>query len=246
MDILTLIGLVLAVVAIAGGAVLKGSGIMALWNAAAFLIVIVGTVAAILVHTPMPQFKRALGIVKWIVKPPTSDPKATIERVVEWSNVARRQGLLGLEAQVEEQTDPFLRKGLQMLVDGLEPEAIRQMLEIDLGTEETTDNNAAKVYEGMGIYAPTLGIIGAVLGLMAVMQNLADPSKLGAGIAAAFTATIYGIGAANLFFLPMASKLKGIVAHRSSQREMVIEGLVAIAQGENPRNIEARLAGFVS
>ncbi|MGY6519259.1 MAG: flagellar motor protein [Lysobacteraceae bacterium] len=245
MDILTLLGLLLGLFAIGGGAVLKGSGILALWNGAAFVIVIVGTVAAILVHTPVAQFKRALGIALWILKPPVAEAGRVIEKVVEWSGVARKQGLLGLEAQVEEQADPFLKKGLQMLVDGLEPEQIRQMLEIELHTEETKDTNAAKVFEGMGIYAPTLGIIGAVLGLMAVMQNLADPSKLGPGIAAAFTATIYGIGAANLLFLPMASKLKGIVARRSAQREMVIEGLVAIAQGENPRNIESRLNGFV-
>lgn len=246
MDLLTLIGLVLALVAIFGGAILKGSGIMALWNGAAFVIVIVGTIAAIFIHTPMKDFKRSLTITRWTLFPPTSDPAELIARIVEWSNVARKQGLLGLEAQVEEQTDPFLKKGLQMLVDGLEPEAIRQMLEIDLDTEEASDTAGAKVYEGMGIYAPTLGIIGAVLGLMAVMQNLADPSKLGTGIAAAFTATIYGIASANLFFLPMAAKLKGIIKRRGAERAMVIEGLVAIAQGDNPRNIESKLAGFVS
>lgn len=245
MDILTLLGLLLGLVAIVGGSIVKGAGVGALWNAAAFLIVIVGTVAAILVQTPMKHFKRALAIFPWIIKPPTSDGEALIEQIVEWSGTARKQGLLGLEPVVEQQDDAFLRKGLQMLVDGLEPEAIRHMLEIELGAQEHADQAGAKFFEGMGIYAPTLGIIGAVLGLMSVMQNLADPSKLGPGIAAAFVATIYGIASANLFFLPVAAKLKGIIARQTHDREMAIEGMVAIAQGENPRNIEARLQGFL-
>lgn len=245
MDILSLIGLFLALVAIVGGSLLKGSGLTALWNASAFVIVIIGTLAAILVQTPMPTFRHALRIVRWTVKPPPSDGHALIAQLVGWSTVARKQGLLGLEAQIEQQTDPFMRKGLQMLVDGTEPETIRAMLEIDLETQTHVDQSAARVFEGLGVYAPTLGIIGAVLGLMAVMKNLADPSKLGAGIAAAFTATIYGIASANLVFLPISNKLKSVIAQRGRERELAIEGFVAIAQGENPRNIEAKLAGFL-
>ena len=245
MDILSLIGLVLALVALVGGSILKGSGLGALWNGAAFLIVTVGTVAAILIQTPRSTFGHALRIASWTVRPPPSDADALVARIVEWSNVARRQGLLGLEAMIEQQDDPFLRKGLQMLVDGVEPDVIRAMLEIDLDTQLHREQAAAKVFEGMGIYAPTLGIIGAVLGLMAVMKNLADPSKLGHGIAAAFTATIYGIASANMLFLPMANKLKSVIARRGRERELAIEGLIAIAQGENPRNIEAKLAGFL-
>ena len=135
--------------------------------------------------------------------------------------------------------------GSELLVDGGEPESIRNVLEIEVETAEEHDTAAAKVFEAMGIYAPTLGIVGAVLGLMAVMQNLADPSKLGQGIAAAFTATIYGIASANLLFLPIAAKLKGVIAGTTREREMFIEGLISIAHGENPRNIEARLAGFL-
>ena len=131
-----------------------------------------------------------------------------IEKIVEWSNIARKQGLLGLESAVEQEKDEFLKKGLQSLVDGGEPEAIRSSMEIELDTMEHFDTQAAKVFEAMGVYSPTLGIIGAVMGLMAVMQNLADPSKLGHGIAAAFVATIYGIAFANLLFLPMGNKLK--------------------------------------
>lgn len=180
-----------------------------------------------------------------MIRPPGNDGEALIAEIVDWSNIARKQGLLGLEPLVNQQDDPFLKKGLQMLVDGVEPEAIRHMMEIDLNGQEHQDLAAAKVFEAMGIYAPTLGIIGAVFGLIAVMKNLADPSKLGHGIAAAFTATIYGIASANLFFLPIASKLKSVIGGRSREQEMIIEGLIAIAQGENPRNIEAKLAGFL-
>jgi chemotaxis protein MotA len=131
------------------------------------------------------------------------------------------------------------------VVDGGEPDVIRSTMEVDLTAREAADLRAARVFEGMGVYAPTLGIIGAVLGLMAVMQNLADPAKLGAGIAAAFTATVYGIGLANLFLLPIANKLKTTVQAQSHVREMVIEGMVCIAQGDNPRAIESRLQSYL-
>ena len=245
MDLLSIVGTILAIAALLVGSVLKGAGIDALWSPAAFTIVFIGTISSILVQTPMPTFKRALKVIAWVFKPPMVPAAALITQITEWSNVARKQGLLGLESQVEQQSDPFLKKGLQLLVDGSEPDAIRNALEIEVSTQEHTDLAAAKVDEGFGIYAPTLGIIGAVLGLIAVMKNLADPSKLGHGIAAAFTATIYGIGVANLFMLPMASKLKSIVAARTRGRELAIEGLIAIAQGENPRNIEARLQGYL-
>ena len=245
MDIFSLIGLLLALVALVGGSILKGAGLSSLWSSAAFVIVILGTIAAILVHTPPPVFKRALAIVRWIIRPPGTEGDALVAQIVEWSNIARKQGLLGLEPVVNQLDDPFLKKGLQMLVDGVEPEAIRHMMEIDLNGQEHQDLAAAKVFEAMGVYAPTLGIIGAVFGLIAVMKNLADPSKLGHGIAAAFTATIYGIASANLLFLPIAAKLKSVISHNTRDREMVIEGLISIAQGENPRNIETNLSGFL-
>jgi len=245
MDILSIIGITLALIALVGGSILKGAGVASLWSSAAFVIVIVGTIASILVHTPLAVFKRTLQMAIWVIKPPSSDRETLLAQILEWSSISRKQGLLGLEAEVEGQSDPFVKKGMQMLVDGVEPEAIRHMLEIELGSQEHQDLAAAKIFESMGVYAPTLGIIGAVFGLIAVMKNLNDPSKLGHGIAAAFTATIYGIASANLFFLPMAAKLKSIIAGRSGRNEMVIEGLIAIAKGENPRNIEARLAGFL-
>jgi chemotaxis protein MotA len=189
--------------------------------------------------------KHAFGILPWVFKPPAMDAGALIKKIVEWGVISRKQGLLGLESELENERDPFVRKALQLVIDGGEPEAIRSILEVELDTREAADTRAAKVFEGMGIYSPTLGIIGAVLGLMAVMQNLADPSKLGHGIAAAFTATVYGIGLANLFFLPVAAKLKTAVAAQTHVREMVIEGMISIAQGENPRAIESKLTGYL-
>lgn len=242
---LSFIGIVLALVAVMAGAVLKGAGLHALVSWAAMMIVVVGTFAAILVQTPGRVMQRAFGILPWVFRSPVPDRQAIITRMVEWSQVARRQGLLGLEPLLDGEQDDFIRKGLQLVIDGSEPEAIRSILEVDLDGREAADLRAAKVFEGMGIYAPTLGIVGAVLGLMAVMQNLSDPSKLGAGIAAAFTATVYGIGLANLFLLPMASKLKTSAQALSQVREMVIEGMIAIAQGENPRSIDNRLQSYL-
>ena len=245
MDILSVVGFILAMVAILVGAVLKGAGLKALLSAAAFMIVFVGTFASIFIQTPLPVFKLAMNRVSWIFRPPQMQAEALIQKIIEWSNIARKQGLLGLEPMIRQEEDSFVQKGLQLVVDGSEPDAIRGIMEVEMSVREHADNRAAKVWEGMGIYSPTLGIIGAVLGLMAVMQNLADPSKLGHGIAAAFTATIYGIGLANLFFLPMAGKLKGIVAEQSQVREMIIEGMISIAQGENPRAIESKLHGYL-
>ena len=245
MDILSIVGLVLAVSAILVGAVLKGAGLMALVSAAAFMIVIVGTIAAICIQTPLPVMQRALKIFPWVMKPPNRDGSHLVTKIVEWSNTARKQGLLGLEPMIAREPDEFVRKALQLVVDGSEPESISTALYVDLNMREHADTTAAKVFEGMGVYSPTLGIIGAVLGLMAVLQNLADPSKLGHGIAAAFTATVYGIGLANLFFLPVAAKLKVIIARQTQFREMIIDGMLSIAQGENPRAIESKLQGYL-
>lgn len=245
MDFLSILGLALALCAVLVGAVLKGAGVMALVSAAAFMIVVVGTIAAILVQTPLPVMRRALGIFPWVMRPPARDGNALITKIVDWSNTARKQGLLGLEPMIDREGDPFVKKALQLLVDGSEPDAISNVMNVELHVREHADITAAKVFEGMGVYSPTLGIIGAVLGLMAVMQNLADPTRLGHGIAAAFTATVYGIGLANLFFLPVAAKLKVIIQRQTQMREMVIDGMLSIAQGENPRAIESKLQGYL-
>jgi chemotaxis protein MotA len=188
---------------------------------------------------------RSLKMFVWILLPPKVEQKAAVEKIIGWSNIARKEGLLGLETLVEAETDPFAKKGLQLLVDGSEPEVIRNILEVELGVKEHFDTQAAKVFDGLGGYSPTIGIIGAVMGLIHVMNNLADPSKLGFGIAVAFVATIYGVALANLIFLPVGNKLKAIVHNQTQFREMVIEGVISIAEGENPRNIETKLEGYL-
>ncbi|PYC12323.1 flagellar motor protein [Pseudomonas mosselii] len=245
MDVLSLIGLILAFVAIVGGNFMEGGHVGALINGPAALIVLGGTLAAALLQSPLSSFKRALQIVRWIFFPPRVDLAGGIDRVVNWSLTARKEGLLGLEGVADAEPDPYARKGLQLLVDGAEPEAIRSILEVDFLTQEARDIQAAKVFESMGGYAPTIGIIGAVMGLIHVMGNLADPSQLGNGIAVAFVATIYGVASANLILLPIANKLKAITLRQSRYREMLLEGLLSIAEGENPRSIELKLQGFM-
>ena len=245
MDILSIVGLVLAANAVLLGAVLRGAGLMALVSLEAFMVVGVGTIAATCIQTPLPVMKHALKIFPWVVRPPQRDGRQLIAKIVEWSNTARKQGLLGLEPLIARESDAFVQKALQLVVDGSEPEAISNAMSVELNMREHADITAAKMFEGAGIYSPTLGIIGAVLGLMAVLQNLTDPTKLGAGIASAFTATIYGISLANLFFLPVAAKLKGIIHRQTQFREMIIDGMICIAQGENPRAIEAKLQGYL-
>ncbi|WEN14590.1 flagellar motor protein [Rhodanobacter sp. AS-Z3] len=245
MDRISTAGTILGFVVIILGTILKGSTVEALWNPAAFVIVFFGTLAALLVQNQGTVIKRALSMAKMVYQTPKHRPHDLISRVVGWSEITRRQGLLGLEPQIEVEKDPFISKGLQLLVDGGEPDAIRSVLEVDMSTREAIDLAGAKVYENAGIYSPTLGIIGAVMGLMAVMQNLSDPSKLGHGIAAAFVATIYGVALANMFMLPMAARLKALVGKQSLMREILIEGLVSIAQGDNPRQIQTRLQGYI-
>jgi chemotaxis protein MotA len=245
MDILSLLGILIGFAAIIGGNFLEGGHVGALINGPAIVIVLGGTLGATLLQFPPTIFRHALKILVWIFKPKRFLLKSQIKKISRWSSLARKEGLLGLESIVTKETDLFARKGLQLLVDGNEPEVIRDCLEVELNTKEHLDLQAAKVFDAMGGYAPTMGIIGAVMGLIHVMQNLSDPSMLGSGIATAFVATIYGIGLANLLFLPIASKLKSNVHTISHAREMLSEGIIAIAEGENPRNIELKLTGFL-
>ncbi|KUM44251.1 flagellar motor protein [Pseudomonas sp. EpS/L25] len=245
MDVLSLIGILLAFTAIMGGNLLEGGSFGALANAPAALIVVGGTLGAVLLQTRLPVLRRALTMLVWVFTPPPLDMTGGIRKVVNWSTVARKEGLLGLEPLVAREGDPYAAKGLQLLVDGTEPEALRSILEVDLYGQEDRDLAAAKVFEAMGGYSPTVGIIGAVMGLIHVMQNLADPSQLGSGIAVAFVATIYGVGFANLLLLPIGNKLKALTLQQSRYREMLLEGLMSIGEGENPRSIEMKLQGFL-
>ena len=245
MDILSIIGLLLGASAIIVGQFLEGGHIGSLMNGPAILIVLGGTFGAVMLQSPFATFMRGMRMLIWTFLPPKIHNQDAIDKIVSWSNIARKEGLLGLENIEESETDPFTRKGLQLLVDGSEPDNIRGVLDVDIYTKEHHDMQAARIYESMGGYAPTLGIIGAVMGLIQVMGNLSDPSKLGSGIAVAFVATIYGVGSANLIFLPIANKLKNIIHTHVQYREMIVEGMVSIAEGENPRNIETKLLGFL-
>ena len=245
MDLLSAVGLLLGLGAILGGQALEGGHAGSLVNGAALVIVFGGTLGAVMLQSPMSTFLRGLAMLAWVFVPPRQQPDAAIDKIVRWSNIARKEGLLGLETVAEQEEDAFAQKGLQLLVDGSEPETIRRVMEVELDAREQAEMHAAKVFEAMGGYAPTIGIIGAVMGLIHVMENLADPSKLGSGIATAFVATIYGVGLANLVFLPCANKLKSQVLARSRLYEMMVEGIISIAEGENPRAIQTKLQGFV-
>jgi chemotaxis protein MotA len=246
MDKISLIGLALGMIAILGGQVLEGGHVGSLLQPTAFLIVIGGTLGAVMLQSTLPVFIKGLKMGKWVFFPPTTRPEELIEQFDRWSHVARKEGLLALEAQMEEIADPFMRKGLQLLVDGVEPERLREVLEVEIGTYEERMKLSAKIWESAGGYSPTIGILGAVMGLIHVMENLSDPSRLGAGIAVAFVATIYGVGAANLIFLPVAKKLLTHIARLVTLREMFVDGLVGIANGDNPRIIESRMQGYIA
>lgn len=245
-DKLSWIGLVLGVVAIIGGQALEGGDPGALFQLAAFVIVIGGTLGAVMLQTSKQTFRAGFRMASWAFKPPVVDFRDTMGRLLQWATIARRSGFLALESSMNTQRDPFVRKGLQLLVDGTEPQQLRDTLELEIEIWEDYQRQCAKVWEAAGGYAPTIGILGAVLGLIQVMQNLSDPAKLGAGVAVAFVATIYGVGSANLIFLPIANKLKAQIARHVRLREMVIDGLEAIANGENPRNIASRLEVYLA
>lgn len=245
MDILSIFGVLIGFAAIIGGNLMGGGEIGSLVNVHAFVIVVGGTLGATLLQFPPKVFLRSVRIFVWIFVPQNLQLKKQIDKIVRWSTLARKEGLLGLESVIESEKDGFAKKGLQLLVDGNEPEVIRDCLDVELTTKEHLDMQAARVFEAMGGYSPTIGIIGAVIGLIHVMQNLAKPELLGSGIATAFVATIYGVGLANLLFIPIANKLKALVFEVTQAREMVIEGISSIAEGENPRNIELKLSGFL-
>ena len=244
MDILTLIGVILGFAAIIGGNFLEGGHIDALLNGPAAIIVLGGTIGAAVLQTPKNVLLKSLSIFIWIIKPPSQNFSEIQKQIIKWAEVSRKNGLLGLENLASNNKDPFIKKGLQLLIDGKEPDQIRAVLELELCSSEQNNIDASKVYEAMGGYAPTIGIIGAVMGLIHVMGNLSDPSMLGGGIAVAFVATIYGVGIANLFLIPVANKLQAYSRNESQLKEMIIEGLISIAEGEHPRNIAEKLNGF--
>jgi len=244
MDKLTLLGLLIGLTGILSGQLLEGGDLTILFQGAPFLIVFGGTLGAVMVQCPANVFFTAIKMARWVFVTPPVNSREMIRKLTEYSVLARKEGILALEGRMNAAKDPFLKKGLQLLVDGNSAEKIREALDVDIHSWEQLRWQSARVWEAAAGYSPTIGIIGAVLGLMHVMQNLSDPSKLGAGIAVAFVATIYGVALANLLFLPIANKLKAIIMQQSQLLEMVVDGLVGIANGENPRLVEIKLQSY--
>lgn len=245
MDILTIIGLAMGFGAILGGQVLEGGSMHSIMQVTAAIIVFGGTIGAVLIHYSMPTFLEAMKNARRVLVNPPNDSRGIIKEICELTGIARKEGLLALESRIKKIDDPFFRKGLQLVVDGSEPKLTREILEIDIAYAEEYNDTSAKVFESAGGYAPTIGILGAVLGLIHVMENLSDPELLGAGIAVAFVATVYGVGSANLLWLPFAGKIKAKLRDEIIVKEMIVEGLVSLSEGENPRRVEEKLLGFL-
>jgi chemotaxis protein MotA len=243
-DWASLAGLAIGIAGILSGQALEGGHIDSLIQPAAFVIVVVGTMGAVLLQSGMATFVRGVRMFGWMLFPPPDKTKGLAQEITLWSATARREGLLSLERYVESVQDAFTVKGLRLIVDGIDPYKIREILDVDISTYERRERQAVKIWEAAGGYAPTIGILGAVLGLIQVMENLTDPSRLGGGIAVAFVATVYGVGLANLVFLPISNKLKTIVADEVRRREMLTDVFCSVANGDNARIIEERILAY--
>ena len=244
MDLTSLIGIILGILAVFGGAVMEGIEITAILQPTAFIIVAGGTAGATLLHATQHDLMTAIKDLKVIFMGVPEKPDEISKLLVDLALKARKEGILALQADIGGISDPFLRKGLELMTDGTDPQLLRDLLETELGFYEEEVTHAGKVFESAGGYFPTVGIIGAVLGLIHVMGNLNDPSKLGSGIAVAFVATVYGVGLANLAFIPMGAKLKSKRKTTIMTREMMIEGILSIQAGESPNFISEKLKVF--
>ena len=240
-----LLGLLLGVGAIVGANQLEGGSAMQLVNLPAALIVLGGTLGAVVVQTPPSLLRRTLDLLRRSSMPDEGRHEQGLDALIHWCITARRKGLIALEPEAARVEDRFVRNGLQLLADGKPVDAVRTTLEVELVAQEQRDHQAARVLESMGGYAPTMGIIGAVLGLIQVMAQLDEPSRLGSGIATAFVATVYGIGLANLLLLPLAAKLRQMIDAHNLYREMMLEGLLLIAEGQGPKSIQLKLQGYL-
>jgi chemotaxis protein MotA len=246
MDKATLIGLVMGIGAVLGGQILEGGSLHSIMQFTAAVIVFGGTFGAVFLSYPFQNVVGAFRDIRIIIKEPVRDPAEIISQITKYANKARKEGILSLEKEIKNIQEPFLSKALTMAVDGVEPNTIREAMETELEYLDEHGKVNSKVFKSAGGYAPTIGILGAVLGLIHVMENLNDPSKLGAGIAVAFVATVYGVGSANLLFLPIATKMEMRHRHNMILKEMMLEGVVSVSTGENPRLIEEKLNSFLS
>ena len=246
MDKLSIAGLIIAILAIYLGFAIDGGSVASLIQFPAFIIVFGGTLGAVMLQSSKNEFIHAITLLKWVFTPPKFDIDQGVQDIVSWSIMSRESGYLALENIALDEVDPFINKSLNLLVDGAEVDNFKESLELDLDLYRQHNLRAANIFEAMGGYSPTIGILGAVLGLILAMSNLNNPDVLGQGIATAFVATIYGVGFANLVYLPIANKLKSIIHQETLYREMIIEGLTSIIMGENPHAIENKLSAFRS
>lgn len=244
MDLATLIGLALGFGAVFGGAALEGLHMSALIQPTAAMIVLGGTFGACFISFPLPAIIKAFKDVKVAFLPPKVDHEGVVKDIINYATKARRNGLISLEQDAQGAKDAFLKKGISLVVDGIDPQKLRETLEAEIMAYEDHTKHSVEFYEAAGGYAPTIGIIGAVLGLIHVMSNLSDTSKLGGGIAVAFVATIYGLLTANIICLPIGAKIKIRMKEEVVRRVMIVEGLIAIQNGENPHFIEQKLKAF--
>ena len=243
-DIATFVGLLLAFGGIVGGLLLEGGEITDIAQYTAAVIVLGGTFGAVLVATPL---KVVLGAVKSLMDvffEKSVTPDVTIEEIIRYATKARKNGIVSLEQEADKVEDPFLRKSLNLAVDGTDLQELRKMMELEIGLEEQQKEAFAKVFEAAGGYAPTIGIIGAVMGLIQVMKNLSDIEEVGHGIAVAFVATVYGVGIANVFLLPAANKIKAGLHKEILIKELMLEGVVGIVEGLNPKLIRSKLEAY--
>ncbi|WP_035957861.1 flagellar motor protein [Bryobacter aggregatus] len=245
-DFATIGGLLLAAGGIVGGLVLEGGVIKDITQYTAGLIVVCGTLGAVMVHTPMHTLRGGLARFKELLVEKNNSPATVIEEILAYANKARKTGLVSLEEDSLRVEDPFLRKALTMAVDGCDLSELRSMMELQIAVEEHHAESEAKVFEAAGGYAPTIGIIGAVLGLIQVMKHLENITEVGHGIAVAFVATVYGVALANLLFLPAANKIKARIGAETERKEMILEGVVGIVEGLNPKLIRSKLEAYTS
>ena len=246
MDIATLIGLVLAWGAFLGSILIEGGDLAALINPSAALLVFGGTLGASMICFPLSTVTSLPGIVKNAFLSKKEDVGHLIKTLVGYAEKARREGLLALEDEVQKMDDPFLKKGIQLAIDGTDPELVREIMQTDIQFLGSRHHEGANLFGTMGGFAPTLGVIGTVSGLVHMLANLSDPGSMGPSIAAAFIATLYGVCSANLLFLPLGNKLKAISHEEVLVREIIMEGILAIQAGDNPRIVEEKLKAFLS
>jgi chemotaxis protein MotA len=245
-DIATLLGLAVACGGILWGMFMEGGAWNDLKSPSAALIVLGGTLGAVMVTTPLDTFMRAGKRLRTVFFERAEATDAIIEEIIGYAARARKNGIVALEDDAQNIADPFLKKAMNLAVDGTDLQDLRKMMELDLAIQEQRGEEEAKVFESAGGYAPTIGIIGAVLGLIQVMKNIENTKEVGAGIAVAFIATVYGVGSANIFFLPAANKIKSRLHRGIQTREMILEGVVAIVEGLNPKLIRSKLEAFAT